>query len=241
MTRIFPLAVILALLPVAAFSQSAVAPAAADPWAGKVSLGYLATSGNTDTTTYNTAFEVTYSLVKWTHGLKAQANGSDDNGISTAEAYQASWKSTYDFTESNYAFGLVGWRKDRFSGVREQLTESVGYGRRILETPAHLLNAEIGVGHRDSDFSDMTSESTVIGTLGANYKWLWSETSNFEQLVAIEAGSDNTFLESISAVRARLLGELALVVSYTVRHNTDVPLGSQKTDTISAVSLEYAF
>jgi len=241
MSRIFPLAVLLSLAPAAAFAQAGAAPAAESPWEGKASLGYLATSGNSETTTYNTAFEVSYSLVKWTHRFKAQANGSEDSQATTAEAYQAAWKSSYDFSEFNYAFGQVGWRKDRFSGVREQLTETVGYGRRILETPAHLLNAEIGVGHRSSDFSDLTTESTVIGTLGADYKWLWSETSNFEQLVAIETGSDNTFLESVSAVRASLLGELALVVSYTVRHNTDVPVGSEKTDTISAISLEYGF
>ena len=46
-----------------AFAQGAGgATAAAEeegPWSGKFSLGYLATSGNTDTTTYNTAFEVT--------------------------------------------------------------------------------------------------------------------------------------------------------------------------------------
>ena len=37
------------------------------------------------------------------------------------------------------------------------------------------------------------------------------------------------------------MGNVALVASYTIKQNTDVPAGSDKTDTYSALSLEYAF
>ena len=49
------------------------------------------------------------------------------------------------------------------------------------------------------------------------------------------------YIESVSAVRAKLLGDFAIVFSYTVRHNTDVPVGSDKTDKLTAISLELAF
>ena len=243
MSRIMILVLSLSLYPAAAYSQAEAAGEAeeASPWAGKASLGYLATSGNTNTTSYNTAFEVSYSNNKWTHILDGAANGSDESETTTAEAYQAGWKSTYDFSEHNYAFGLVSWRKDRFSGVNQQLSEAVGYGRRLITTPAHVLSAEVGAGHRSSDLSDNTSESGAIATLGLDYRWAFSETSNFEQGIGVEAGSDNTYLESVSAVRAKLLGDLAIVFSYTVRHNTDVPTGSEKTDKFTVISLELAF
>ncbi len=89
--------------------------------------------------------------------------------------------------------------------------------------------------------SDNTSESGVIGTLGLDYVWTFSETSNFEQNIGVETGSDNTYLESVSAIRAKLLGDLAIVLSYTVRNNSDVPVGNEKTDKFTAISLEYAF
>jgi putative salt-induced outer membrane protein len=211
------------------------------PWSGTASLGYLSTSGNTDTTSYNTAFKISYAQNLWTHTFDAAANGASESDMTTAESYQAGWKSSYDFSEHSYMFGTVNWRKDRFSGVDQQLSEAVGYGRRIIETPVHLLSAEIGAGHRNIDFRDNTSDSGAILTLGADYIWTFSETSNFEQNIAVESGSENTFIESISAVRARLLGDLAIVLSYTVRHNTDVPLGSTKTDKLTAISLELAF
>jgi len=48
-------------------------------------------------------------------------------------------------------------------------------------------------------------------------------------------------VESVSAVRANLVGDFALVVSYTIKHNTDVPPTSENTDKLSAVSIEYKF
>jgi len=244
------LAVTFFLFSGAAYSQAGVAGAAEEksPWSGSASLGFLSTSGNTNTTSYNTSFGVAYTKNKWTHAFDAAANGADAAANSadesdrvTAEAYQADWKSSHDIREHNYLFGLVAWRKDRFSGVNQQLTETIGYGRRIIETPAHLLSAEIGAGHRSADLSDNASESGVIGRLGLDYKWTFSETSNFEQNIGVESGSDNTYLESVSAVRAKLLGDFAIVLSYTVRHNTDVPFGSEKTDKVTAISLELAF
>jgi putative salt-induced outer membrane protein len=45
----------------------------------------------------------------------------------------------------------------------------------------------------------------------------------------------------VTAISAKLLGDLALVASYTIKHNSDVPLLTEKTDTYTALSLEYAF
>ncbi len=235
------LAVTFFLISGAAYSQAGSPAAEESPWSGSASLGFLSTSGNTNTTSYNTAFGISYAKNKWTHTFDAAANGADESDTTTAEAFQAGWKTSYDFSEHNYMFGLVNWRKDRFSGVNEQLSEAIGYGRRLIETPAHLLSAEIGAGHRSADLADNTNESGAIVTLGLDYKWTFSETSNFEQSIGVESGSDNTYLESVSAVRAKLLGDFAIVLSYTVRHNTDVPVGSEKTDKLTAISLELAF
>mgnify|MGYP001817612450 FL=1 len=73
------------------------------------------------------------------------------------------------------------------------------------------------------------------------YKWLFSETAEFRQDLTAEGGEENTYIESVTAVSAKLLGDLALVASYTIKHNTDVPALTEKTDTYTALSLEYAF
>jgi len=243
MTHKCILAIVIVLSANSGFAQGESGAAAEEesPWSGKASLGFLSTSGNTDTKTYNTAFEIVFARNKWSHTFSGAANGNEESNAHLSEAYQLGWKTDYNFTERDYIFGLVNWRKDRFSGVVEQLSESIGYGRRLIDTPKHLLSAEIGAGYRDADLSDDTSESGSILRGGLDYKWTFTETSGFDQHISIESGSDNTYAESVSELRASIIGNLALVFTYTVRHNTYVPVGNVKTDKLTAISVEFAF
>ena len=58
--------------------------------------------------------------------------------------------------------------------------------------------------------------------------------------MTVESASENTYLVSDTAVSAKLVGNLALVASDTIKHNTDVPVLTEKTDTYTALSFEYA-
>ena len=211
------------------------------PWAGKATLGYLATSGNTENTSLNAGFEVSYTMNKWLHGYNASAINSAEDEVTTAEAYVAGWKSERSFSESNYMFGQLNWRKDRFSGYDTQFSQTVGYGRRLIDDEKHKLNAEIGAGARQSDLVDGTDESETIIRGALNYAWQISDNAAFSQTLAVESGSENTYTEAVSKLSASLVGNLALAASYTVKNNSEVPVGLEKTDTFTALSLEYTF
>ena len=211
------------------------------PWSGKATLGYLATSGNTENSTLNTGVEVGFATGKWQHLAAAAAISASDNEIATAEAYALGWKSERNLTDTDFLFGRLDWRKDRFSGYDNQFSQTVGYGRRLVNTDKHVLNVEVGAGSRQSKLNTGITENEAIFRGGAYYKWLFSETAEFRQDFTTEAGSSNTYLESVTAISAKLLGDLALVASYTVKSNTDVPALTEKTDTYTALSLEYLF
>ena len=213
----------------------------ANPWSGKATLGYLATSGNTENSSLNTGVEVGFAAGAWAHLAKASAITSSENDNSTAEAYDFGWKSERNLSDKDFLFGRVDWRKDRFSGYDSQVSESIGYGRRVIDTDQHKFNLEAGVGARQSELQTGESENETIFRGGAYYTWLFSETAEFRQDLTVEGGSDNTYLESVTAVSAKLMGNLALVASYTIKHNTDVPPLTEESDTFTALSLEYAF
>jgi putative salt-induced outer membrane protein len=221
--------------------------APASPWAGKASLGYLATSGNTENSNLNTAFEVGYTAGQWAHLFDATAIYADENSDTTAEAYAAGWKSERKLSDANFLYGRLDWRKDRFSGYEEQFSQTVGYGRRLINNDRHSLNGEVGVGARQSELvgplglGNGETESETILTGGLYYKWSLSETATFTQDLLAESGSENTYFESKTALSAKLVGSLALVASYTIKNNSDVPLGTENTDTFTALSLEYGF
>ena len=95
MARSAALNLILILLSGAAFAQGEEPVAEMDSWAGKASLGYLSTSGNTDTTSYSTKFEVGHTRNDWEHALHGASAGAEDGGDTTAENYQIGWRSAF--------------------------------------------------------------------------------------------------------------------------------------------------
>jgi putative salt-induced outer membrane protein len=211
------------------------------PWAGKATVGYLATSGNTENSTLNSAFEVSYSSGKWAHLLQAAAISASENEVTTAEAYDLGWKSERKITDHDFLFGRLQWRKDNFGAYDTQFSQTVGYGRRLLDNNKHKLNVELGVGARQSELQLGGDDSETIFTAGGYYTLTLSETAEFRQALRTEVGDENTYSESATALSAKLFGDLALVASYTIKNNSDVPPLVEKTDTYTALSLEYIF
>lgn len=210
-------------------------------FSGRAGLGYLATSGNSENDSLNASIDLAWNYDPWTHSLGALAIKSSTAGVTTAEAYNLGWQSRYAINETDYVFGLISLDKDKFSAYDQQVREVVGYGRRFIETDKHLFNAQAGIGARQADLRNGVSEDESIIYLGADYKLTISETSSFTQTLAIEHGSDNRFTVATSALSTEIREKLSLVISYTIKNNSDVLPGIKKTDTFTAISLEYAF
>lgn len=211
------------------------------PWKAKAGLGYLASAGNSDTTNFSGVFDIGYERARWHHTLGLLAAGADAEGVSTAERYAVTAKSKRDIRKHDYLFALVDYEKDKFSGYDQQISETVGYGRRFLDTDKQVLNADLGVGFRQQRLRDGNSDDSAIIRLGADYLYKISETSEFIQLLAIEPGPDNTYIEGVSEIKATLEGALSLVFSFTVKANSEVPAGLEKRDTFTSINLEYDF
>jgi len=241
---VFSLLVLACSYGAAAFAEDAVEPES--PWSGSVSFGYLSSTGNTEDTSALLTFDVAYTVKPWEHKLMGRGYGASKDSATTAEAYKAGWKSTYDFSEFNYSFGALDWNKDRFAGYTRQTFATVGYGRRILNNETYVLNAEIGVGYAKqraaaTDVLPAITEDGASGTLGGDFTWNFSDTASFEQTLYIFTTSDNNFWESVSQVKAALVGDWSLAVSYKIKQNSDVPAGTEKKDTLTSIALDYSF
>jgi len=170
-------------------------------WSGSVTLGYLATTGNTEGSSLNSGAEINYALELWEHQATAAAVFTTEDKITTAEAYDAGWKSARNLTEHNYMYGRLNWRKDRFGSILEQFSQTIGYGRRLIDKEKHQLNGELGFGARQSKLSDDTNENDGIYTGRLTYTWQISETASFGQSFLVESGDSNTFTESVTNLR----------------------------------------
>jgi Putative salt-induced outer membrane protein len=210
-------------------------------WQGSMSLGYLATTGNTNTRSLNGHALAGYKSGKWQDALSFQGINASQNGVTTAQSYELNGQSDYNFTDRDYVFGMADYLRDTFSGYRRRTSEILGYGRRLLSTATQQLDVEIGGGARQTHYTNATDSSEFVERLAASYLWKFSGKSNFSENIGDEHGTNNTFIQSITALTTNLAGNFALSVSYTVRYNSNVLPGFKNTDTITSISLVYTF
>lgn len=210
-------------------------------WQGSVSLGYLATRGNSNTTSYNAKAAGTYLDGRWQHMLFGQWLGASDTGVATASSHELNAQSDYTLRDDHYLFGYLDALGDSFSGYQRRLTELAGYGYKAVDTRSQQLTLEAGAGARQTRYVDGSSRSTPVERLALNYLWKLGDTSAFSELLSAEHGVDDTYVQSATALTANLFGSFALSVSFTVKHNTRPLLGFKPTDSYTAVSLVYSF
>lgn len=211
-------------------------------WQGAVETGVIATSGNTDTSSSQAKGEFTYQTGPWREGIKLEAMKSTDGDMTTAERYLASNKLDYRFGKKSYVFGLLRYEKDHFSAYDYRFSETVGYGRKVLEREKLSLELEGGVGgrHQKPDSSGPREDDAIVQASG-KLRWGLGETSEFAQDLLVQSGGDNTYTESVSALKAKINHHLAMKLSYSYRHNSQVPAGTAHGDASTAVTLVYDF
>jgi putative salt-induced outer membrane protein len=222
-------------------AQKPAAPKPEGPWGGEASLGFLDTSGNTDTRSFNGKFALGYLTPQWTHTARLSALGTQTNGTTSDERYTLGYKGTREFEGADYAFGSLDYDNDRFAGVIERLTLGAGYGRHFLKGPVHTLDAELGTGATRQKLADRSTSESVVGLFSARYLWQISETSGFTQRLKVETSKDNTFVNPVSELKLVIAGKLFTTLGYEVRHNSRVPEGVRKTDRLGSVNLGYSF
>ena len=215
--------------------------AAAASWKGEIDLGLVATQGNTNTSTFNGAFDLQVGHAAWRHALRIEALHASDRGTTTAERYVGALNNHYDLSGSSYLFGNVRYESDRFSGYAYQAAEALGYGRRFLPTRRLRAELEAGPGLRQSRESPGAQTNEAIFRVAGKLTWQLTSNAGFEQRVRLDSGRANTTFESVTSVRSTIIGSLALKLSETVKYNTSVPPGIKNTDLLTSVNLVYRF
>jgi len=225
----------------AAEAPKKVAEKPASKWNGEAELGYLKTSGNTDTESLHTKGKIINERIKWKHTATIEITRKSDNGVTNAKRTYITGKSDYNIDEFSYLFATLTYENDDFSGYEYQYTEAIGYGYHVIKQEDLKLDMEVGVGARQSklDSGSTNSEGLVKGA--ADLEWKLSKTSTFTQHLSVEAGEDNTISRSITALKIQVIGNLSAKLSHSIKHNSDAPAGKEKTDTESIVTLVYSF
>ena len=230
----------------AALAATTTAVAEDAAWKGDLELGFVSTSGNTETTTIKTNGKLVNDNGDWRNTTSFNSLNTKEEEDRSAEKYFASHKLDYKFSEHGYVFVFASYDDDRFSGFDWQATAAAGYGRTLLtDVETMTLNLETGPGYRmskvDDDAVGEDDQDEVILRGSLDYQWQLSDSAVFAQELTVESGADNTISKSVTSLKTTIVDQFALKLSYSVKYTETVPDDTDHADTETSVTLVYSF
>ena len=220
-------------------------------WETSAELSIIATSGNTETTTFRGKIDAKQELEKWSNqyifdSLFKEEETENDEGESvkqrSAERYFASAQGNYKLKkEHSFLLIYAAHLEDKFGSFANNSIISGGYGQRIFEFDDHTMDAEIGPGYRRGERDSGEIVKGPILRASAVYRWQISENADFEQKLSVETGSGNTFSKSESYISAKVNGSLKMKFGFAISNNSVVDEGKDNVDTETTMTLVYSF
>ena len=116
-------------------------------WSGAFGGGLSLTSGNTDSLTYNFAFDVSRdsrvgNVVKWT-GLYLRGA---QNKIVVVHRLSLGLRDEFRFSTRTFFFGQIDYLHDRFKRIDYFVAPAVGFGYKLVEIPSTTFSIDVGGG-----------------------------------------------------------------------------------------------
>jgi putative salt-induced outer membrane protein len=223
-----------------------------EPLKTHAELGYIKTSGNTETESFSATLNIKKAFGN--HLLRFDAEGyySSENEKETKNR----WKTVgnYDYPDtSSFMFNfMAGYEADKFSGYDSQFYTGPGIKWKAIEPPAHELNLQANILYSSDDIADSIDPDTNATIKGethgyaafqakVDYNWQISEEWKFVQIASyraeLEEMGDNYFINSKTAIESKISDIFSMGISYTVDYKNDAPADKEKTDSTFLISL----
>src|SRR5262245_57175134 len=149
LSRLIALLVFLVLIPASLHAQPAPAAPPAEPkvWTVAASAGLAFTDGNSDTSTVNAAYDLTYDPPN-PHVFKSDAlylHGKSEGNL-TADRFGFNVRDEYHLTERMFVFGQNQFLRDQFKNIDYLIAPTGGVGYKLIDTVPTKLTVDGAAG-----------------------------------------------------------------------------------------------
>lgn len=226
----------------AAFSSGLLSGAPEEGYEGNIDLGYISTSGNTETESLNGQFDwVARASENWATGIQITGVTNSSRDQRDAEQYTFAWNNRYDISDNSFFYGILDYKNDYFGAYDYQAGAYLGYGHQVFKSDDGHLSLGFGLGYRiNAVFIGRDEKENVLrGDL--DFAHQLTDTARFTQVISAVWGEEVDTYVSKSAISTKISENLAMKLSYVVNYNSVVPAGAVKTDRTTTVGISYSF
>jgi putative salt-induced outer membrane protein len=217
-------------------------------WDGSsASLGANMNTGNSPSSTVNGGLGLIYNNAPWSNALNLAVLLGRASGITNKEKYTAVDQLNYSFSKEYKSFFFMNGDLtiDYFSPYSHIFVGSSGYGRSLYRSARFELSAQAGPGLRRNRLrATHDIDNHIIIVTQMNGVWHITDKGAFTEMIRYDMGAPFDYLQTITAFQNKIIGNLALQVSFELDEYSVIPPNTNytsKTNTISSVSLVYNF
>lgn len=207
-------------------------------------IGFVDAAGNSDVTSFNLGEKLTWRPGRVVLSQTARALYGATDGTTTTESYDAGARAEYPLTGTIGAFALLTYQRDPFAGVAMRLGGGPGVSIGLVRSARDTLSVETALTTQKERSTADVEQSFAATRTAAVFKHLFTTTTLLTQTLEWTANletSDDQRLNSETAVTAPLSRQIAVRVSYLIRHDNLPEPGFEKTDRILTTGVQIAF
>ncbi len=233
------LVALLAYVPLLSAQQPG-APSDAPPRVeGTAQFAFLSTRGNAETQSLGGGGSLIWRPDPWTYSTRLIFAQTESEDELTARSVAGGFRAARAFNSRMSIFAQYDYLRDVFAGVDRRHVAEGGLSWLTFETGLHRLRVDAGVGYLNEQRPDDTFNSATL-SLAAEYRLAVSANSEFTydpRFLQPLAEADTSRFEHTAALTVALNTLLSLKLSHILRYSAEPPIGFEKTDSITAVSL----
>lgn len=223
--------------------------ASAAEWQRLGELGLAAARGNSNSETLNGRIELRVSSGSWEHqfgGDLTHSRGSSRGALDAqtellTQRIEFNASTAYTFSPTRKVLASLRHEEDRLGAYSEQSVFALNLGLQLIESPAQQLSLSFGPGYRHAQLAETSSTQDWVARASLDYSRELTANTTLTQQSLMEAGRDNTYLQSDLALAVKLNGHLSLKTAFQLRHNSEVAPGAVATDRLLTTTLAIGF
>ncbi len=217
----------------------------------EIDAGFIATTGNSDSSTVSAEYRLEYILKNKTEvKFRADMLYGKKDGETSNERYRANFNVKHYFKRNLFYYHEIYYLKNRFEGYKHQINAGFGLGYKIIDKEHELLLGLGGLVVRYNSYTSSDKDSELLSFVKASmdYKYLFDKKNSFISRLYImnnvEKSSD--YEAGIYAkLSFKLNSKIAFTTGVEVKYDNMPPFKNgkrlYKTDTTTKVGITYFF
>jgi putative salt-induced outer membrane protein YdiY len=179
----------LLVLPITCGSASAQVPTAppapAGPWTGSISAGVALTGGNTDTSSVNASYDLTYDP-KTKNVVKSDALflRAKKDGDLTVNRFGLNARDQYTLAPRVFTYGQLQYLRDTFKAIDYLIAPTGGIGYKVLDSSRTAFTVDGGAGGVWEKNPGLDVKTSGAATASERLTRKLSDTATFDEQIA---------------------------------------------------------